>query len=171
MTWPPASYFLNRFVWMSSSMASSFFSTSASGSVTLSPVSLLTATHWRCCMSLGPTSTRMGTPWMKHVWLVIVATPSLHCRCALALNYCYKTLCRALFWPSAPSGWTSTQGSSCLAGRPSLWCQPLAVCSGIWSKATTVHPYPAQAVKLWFHMGWWQPRKVRRKELRRMRHF
>lgn len=59
------SYFLNRLFWISSNMATSVFSASASGIVTFSPVSLLTATHWRCCISLGPTSRRIGTPWQR----------------------------------------------------------------------------------------------------------
>lgn len=59
------SYFLNKQDWMSSNMVGSCFSTSASGTVTFAPVSRLTATHWRCSRSLGPTSRRIGTPWMR----------------------------------------------------------------------------------------------------------
>lgn len=66
-------YFLNRLFWMSSNMATILFSTSSSGIVTFAPVSLLTVTHWRCCISLGPTSRRIGTPCMRHrhTWIEI----------------------------------------------------------------------------------------------------
>lgn len=74
------SYFLNKQDWMCSNMARSCFSTSASGTVTFAPVSLLTATHWRCCKSLGPTSRRIGTPCMKvkhwFVFLILLSVIS-----------------------------------------------------------------------------------------------
>lgn len=134
---------------MSSNMAGSCFSTSASGTVTFAPESLLTATHWRCCRSLGPTSRRIGTPCMKTKRLFVLLNP-LICR--------FEGWMKAL-WPWAPSGWTSIQGSSCPGGRSSPWRLLPAGHSGTWSTGSTEPACPALRGKPWSHRGWWQPGK------------
>lgn len=55
-------YLLKRLFWISSRRLVILFSVSASGNMIFSPVSLLTATHWPCFRSFGPTSNLMGTP-------------------------------------------------------------------------------------------------------------
>lgn len=146
------SYFLNKDDWMSSNMASSCFSTSASGTVTFAPESLLTATHWRCCRSLGPTSRRIGTPCMKTKRLFVFLNP-LICRIEGWMN---------ALRPWAPSGWTSIQGSSCPGGRSSPWRLLAAGHSGTWSTGSTEPACPALRGKPWSHRGWSQPGKTSR---------